>query len=156
MTFSPPVVPGVTGLAREDFIFDHTDNPASGDAELSRRRPRSGASQDQRARNGDRCRAPRRPALSVTFESPTKVSIKRPEGFDAGAIYELIYTAKDPKVMGLGFAATRDIVSFLRHEKADARGHANPLAGRIDKRDRLRPVAERPLPARLSLSRLQR
>ena len=30
MTFSPPVVPGMTGLAREDFIFDHTDNPASG------------------------------------------------------------------------------------------------------------------------------
>ncbi len=29
MTFAPPVVPGVTGLAREDFIFDHTENPAS-------------------------------------------------------------------------------------------------------------------------------
>src|SRR3984957_19118646 len=28
MTFSPPVVPGVAGLAREDFIFDHSDNPA--------------------------------------------------------------------------------------------------------------------------------
>ena len=23
MTFSPPVVPDVTGLAREEFIFDH-------------------------------------------------------------------------------------------------------------------------------------
>src|SRR5580692_9943520 len=30
MTFSPPIAPGVTGLAREDFIFDNTDNPASG------------------------------------------------------------------------------------------------------------------------------
>jgi hypothetical protein len=29
MTFSPPIVSGVTGLAREDFIFDHSDNPAS-------------------------------------------------------------------------------------------------------------------------------
>ena len=29
MTFSPPLVPEVTGLAREDFIFDHMDNPAS-------------------------------------------------------------------------------------------------------------------------------
>src|SRR5580704_10757191 len=29
MTFSPPIVPDVTGLAREDFVFDHTDNPAS-------------------------------------------------------------------------------------------------------------------------------
>ncbi|MGA7484685.1 MAG: hypothetical protein WBW26_22725, partial [Bradyrhizobium sp.] len=30
MTFSPPVVSGVTGLAREDFVFDHTNNPATG------------------------------------------------------------------------------------------------------------------------------
>ena len=27
MRFSPPVVAGVTGLAREDFIFDNTDDP---------------------------------------------------------------------------------------------------------------------------------
>ena len=60
--------------------------------------------------------------LSFTFDGPDKVSIKRPAGFDAGAIYELIYQAKDPKVMGMGFAATRDIVSFLRRETADAAG----------------------------------
>src|ERR1700682_1617103 len=30
MTFSPPVVPDTTGLARVDFIFDHAENPASG------------------------------------------------------------------------------------------------------------------------------
>ena len=35
--------------------------------------------------------------------------------------------------MGLGFAATRDIVSFLRHETADSAGTANPVAGRIDR-----------------------
>jgi hypothetical protein len=54
------------------------------------------------------------------------VTIQRPAGFDAGAIYELIYTAKEPRVSGLGFAATRDIVSFLRHDTSAA----NPLAGR--------------------------
>ena len=70
--------------------------------------------------------------LSFTFEAPDKISIKRPAGFDAGAIYEFIYTAKDPKVMGMGFAATRDIVSFLRRETADASGTPNPIAGRID------------------------
>ena len=83
--------------------------------------------------------------LSFTFEGPDKISIKRPDGFDAGAIYEFIYTAKDPKVMGLGFAATRDIVSFLRHETADAAGTANPLAGRIDRAIGFGAVAERPL-----------
>ena len=34
--------------------------------------------------------------------------------------------------MGMGFAATRDIVSFLRRDAADATGTPNPVAGRID------------------------
>ena len=85
-----------------------------------------------RQREADRARR-RPPGLEVKFDSPTKISIKRPDGFDAGAIYEFIYTAKDPKVMGLGFAATRDIVSFLRYEAADTAGTANPVAGRIDR-----------------------
>ena len=132
MTFSPPVAPGVTGLAREDFIFDHTDNPAIGTlsypaAELDA----ANAKISVREREADPRTTPA--GLGVTFESPTKISIKRPEGFDAGAIYEFIYIAKDPKVMGLGFAATRDVVSFLRNETVDAAGAANPLTGRIDR-----------------------
>ena len=35
--------------------------------------------------------------------------------------------------MGLGFAATRDVVSFLRNETTDAADTANPVAGRIDR-----------------------
>jgi hypothetical protein len=132
MTFSPPVVPDVTGLAREDFIFDHADNPASATlsypaadldpthANLSVRQREA----DPRATPAD---------LAFSFDGPTRISIKRPNGYDAGAIYEFIYTAKDPKVMGLGFAATRDVVSFLRNEAVDATGNANPLAGRIDR-----------------------
>lgn len=132
MTFSAPIVPGVTGLAREDFIFDHSDNPASATlsypaADLDP----AHAKISVRQREADPRATPA--GLEVKFEGPTKISIKRPEGFDAGAIYEFIYTAKDPKVMGLGFAATRDIVSFLRNETADAAGTANPLAGRIDR-----------------------
>src|SRR5258708_1064226 len=49
-------------------------------------------------------------------------------GFDSGAIYEFIYQAKDPIVMGIGFAVTRDVVSFLRYEAADDNGNPNPLA----------------------------
>ncbi len=128
MTFSPPVVPDITGLAREDFIFDHTANPASATlsypaADLDP----AHAKISVREREADPRATP--PGLGVKFETPTKISITRPDGFDAGAIYEFIYTAKEPKVMGLGFAATRDIVSFLRFG-ADEQ---NPLAGRIDK-----------------------
>jgi hypothetical protein len=132
MTFSPPIVPDVTGLAREDFIFDHTDNPASATlsypaADLDPAHTRLSV----REREADPRATPA--GLEVKFEGPTRISIKRPDGFDAGAIYEFIYTAKDPKVMGLGFAATRDVVSFLRNDTTDATGTANPLAGRIDR-----------------------
>ena len=51
--------------------------------------------------------------------------------FAAADIYELSYTAKDPTVNGVGFAAVRDFNAFLRYEKADAAGTANPLAGDV-------------------------
>jgi hypothetical protein len=47
--------------------------------------------------------------------------------FTPTAIYELWYDAVEPKVAGIGFAATRDLVSFLRHDRADAEGRPNPL-----------------------------
>jgi Alpha/beta hydrolase domain len=46
-------------------------------------------------------------------------------------IYELFYEATDAKVVGIGFAATRDVVSFLRNERADGQGTANPLGDSI-------------------------
>jgi hypothetical protein len=75
-------------------------------------------------------RSPRaRPAdLRWSFTSGREIRIERPAGYDGGAIYELIYDAKDPVVMGLGFAAMRDAVSFLRYNAADAGGTENPLA----------------------------
>ncbi len=40
--------------------------------------------------------------------------IEMPGGFRPGAIYELVYPARDPAIVGLGIAATRDLVSFLK------------------------------------------
>ncbi|WP_221622278.1 alpha/beta hydrolase domain-containing protein [Larkinella rosea] len=48
--------------------------------------------------------------------------------FRQSAVYEFAYTARDPIVAGIGFAATRDFVSFLRYAKTDDVGHPNPLA----------------------------
>jgi hypothetical protein len=50
------------------------------------------------------------------------------DGFKADQVYELIYAAKDPIVMGLGHATTRDLASFLRYSDKDDAGTANPLA----------------------------
>jgi hypothetical protein len=132
LTFSPPTVPGVTGLAREEFVFDNTTNPVSAPlsypaADLDP----SHAKLTVREREADERNAPQ--DLSFKYDGEGKVSISRPANFDAGAIYELVYPAKDSKVMGLGLATTRDIVSFLRYEQADSAGNPNVLAGRIDK-----------------------
>ena len=51
------------------------------------------------------------------------------DGFRADRLYELVYAAKDPNVMGLAYAVTRDIGSFLRYETKDAAGNPNPLTG---------------------------
>jgi len=72
-------------------------------------------------------------ALPIAFPGtpdPRKVCLKA--GFDTNHIYELVYTAKDPLVMGLGLAAIRDVAAFLRHESDDEDRTANPLAGKID------------------------
>jgi len=51
--------------------------------------------------------------------------------FTNNDIYEFMYTAKDPTVNGIGMAAVRDFVSFLRFAAKDDAGNANPLAGDI-------------------------
>ena len=60
---------------------------------------------------------------------PAHICVKN--GFDPALLYELQYTVKDPLVLGIGLAATRDLASFFRYEKQDASGTANPVAGRI-------------------------
>jgi hypothetical protein len=48
---------------------------------------------------------------------PAHICLKN--GFNPSLLYELQYTVKDPLVLGIGFAATRDLNSFFRYEKAD-------------------------------------
>jgi hypothetical protein len=60
---------------------------------------------------------------------PTRVCLK--QGFDSARVYDLTYIAKDPLVIGVGLAATRDIVAFFRHAVADAAGTPNPVAKAI-------------------------
>jgi hypothetical protein len=50
-----------------------------------------------------------------------------PAGFKVGHLYELTYRAKDPLVLGLGFAAARDLGAFLKSAEKDDAGTANPV-----------------------------
>ena len=40
--------------------------------------------------------------------------------FEPGKIYEIVYTAQDPPIVGLGPAAIRDVISMLKYHSADA------------------------------------
>ena len=60
--------------------------------------------------------------------APTTRDVCLFEGFKWDKVYELIYPAQDPWVMGLGYAVTRDLASFLRYATADDAGTVNPLA----------------------------
>jgi hypothetical protein len=70
------------------------------------------------------------PAANWNY-NPAGTAITLTGGFVANDIYEFSYTAKDPTVAGLGFAAIRDWVSWLRYEAQDDNGTPNPLANYI-------------------------
>ncbi len=117
----------VVGPALEEFIFNDAEPrsrgrltyPAAsldaGDGMLSVRATQTG----KREAPAD---------LQWRYINEREIEIERAAAFDGGAIYEFIYQARDPLVLGLGFAAMRDAISFLRYETADAAGNANPLA----------------------------
>ncbi|HUP52813.1 MAG TPA: alpha/beta hydrolase domain-containing protein, partial [Longimicrobiales bacterium] len=117
----------VVGRAMEEFIFNDAEHAsvarlAYDAASLDPSRATLTVRHDQaspRAQPAD---------LRWGYTSTREIRIERPAGYDGGAIYELVYDAKDPVVMGLGFAAMRDVISFLRYETADSDGDANPLA----------------------------
>ena len=120
LALSAPVIEGITGAAREEVIFDNTTNPARATLTWPAAEP-ANLSVTVRAAWPDARQTPS--GLTARLVDPTTVEITRPDGFDAGALYEITYTARDPVPLGMGFAAVRDVVSFLRYDPSPA----NPL-----------------------------
>jgi len=120
-----PIIPGITGMVREEFIAENTG--LLGDSniqELSEERfvgslvysvaDPDGATLTVRQREGDPRVTPAGLAWRLVDDRHVEITRASEPGFDRGAIYEFIYRARDPIVMGIGFAAIRDIVSLLR------------------------------------------
>ena len=71
------------------------------------------------------------PATAVAREAwrfPDPGHIRLDGGFAAGRIYEVVYRAVDPPVVGLGFLAVRDTAAFLRWGS-----EGNPCAGALER-----------------------
>jgi hypothetical protein len=117
----------ITGPSYEYIVFD---NPTTTSYALAypAADTRSGATLTVRRHLTDA----RTPIARGDWEYADERTVRLlPKGtpFQQSAIYEFVYTAKDPLVAGLGFAATRDFISFLRLATTDD----NPLAGEVER-----------------------
>jgi Alpha/beta hydrolase domain len=117
----------VTGRVMEEFVFDTTDNASRGGLTYPAATP------DQfratlRVRERPGAEATVLPDEAWRYVSDREIEINRQPGFDGGAIYQFTYEARDPMVSGLGMAAMRDVVSYLRAAGAEAGGQPHPLA----------------------------
>ncbi len=60
---------------------------------------------------------------------PTQICLKH--GFDRKRLYQVVFTAANPYVLGVGFAAWRDVGHFFKTARADDQGNPNPVAQRV-------------------------
>ena len=79
------------------------------------------------------------PSSGWDYTDSTLTAIKLTSGSFGGpgslgptALYEFTYIARDPLVAGLGFAAMRDLATFLRSAETDDSGNPNPMAGDVE------------------------
>ncbi len=123
-----PVLPGVTGMVRDEWTFGTRVTPADrptapltypvADRDQARatlvvRRTRDGAARAI-------------PASGWAYAGDKAIRLL-PEGtaFEVGSIYDFTYPATGTRPLGAAFAATRDLIAALRHGE----GEGNPLAG---------------------------
>lgn len=115
-------VPSATDLAVYAGMRGLTYEPAVADD--------PGATLSERSRPDDRRRVLARARWhfvpAVQPGGPGQVSLTG--GFKPGVLYELIYTARDPKVAGAGLAGIRDLLAYLRDQ---------PLPGTVRPRSTL-------------------
>jgi hypothetical protein len=110
----PAIAEGVEGLVRAEFTIhepvtvmnladrDHQAYPVAGAKDL-----------ELTVRTGPLGKRTRVPAAQWKLNA-AGTQIQMPAGFTPGQTYELVYPSRNPAIVGLGMAATRDLVSFLK------------------------------------------
>lgn len=118
--FTAPVAKGIRGRVRSDFIvekkvFEHTIGH-----EIQGRIGGTGYAvsdpTDAVLTERDAPAAPRRTISRAKWRFVGDRDIHLDDGFVPGKIYEIIYTAADPAVVGTGLAAVRDFASYAKHD----------------------------------------
>lgn len=118
----PPVARGVRGLVRSDFVVEAAtdEHPighvivgaigGTGYPVADRADPANVLTER------DDVTAPRRTIPRSQWRFTSDTTIAKDGAFQPGRIYEIVYAAADPAIVGTGFAAVRDFVSYLKHD----------------------------------------
>jgi hypothetical protein len=113
LSLDVPVIDGVTQPIREEFVSGtrlgahetfKLAYDAVGPASVTVRRTQTA------------------PRIVVPAETVDRRTVRPVGPIETGSIYEVRYVATKPRVLGIGYAATRDVVSHLRHQAADLLG----------------------------------
>jgi len=111
-----PVAQGITGLVRAEIVVDHRETRRSlGDRSMIAYPVLNPEDPALTLTVRDHPDGARRAVARETWHIEGGTHIVMPAGFDPGKIYELVYTSKDPAIVGLGPAAVRDLISFLKY-----------------------------------------
>jgi Alpha/beta hydrolase domain len=111
-----PVIKGITGVVRSEITVDRRATSESlgdraqvpyavADADSATLTVRDGVSGKRTAIARDQWKF-----------SSDMTHVEYAAGFEPARIYEVVYTAKDPAVVGLGPAAVRDYVSYIKQQ----------------------------------------
>ncbi len=111
----PPFASGIRGIVRAEFTPDTREQRHS--VADRNHKPYTVLNPDDpnlRLTVRDRVEGPRQTVPRGDWHVEDGFAIVSKSGFEPGRIYELVYTSENPAIVGTGFAAVRDMVSWLK------------------------------------------
>ncbi len=133
MKLYAPVIHNITGPVRSEIMMDRRGTTAS----LADRSQIPYAVADEANATLTVRDKPTGPRMTIPRDQwkfiDDATHVEYPAGFEPGRIYEVVYTAKDPAVVGLGPAAIRDYISYMKEhgEAKRAIGFGTSQSGRF-------------------------
>jgi hypothetical protein len=116
MKLYAPVIPGLSGPVRSEILLDRRATSAS----LGDRAQIPYAVADQTTATLTVRETRTGPRTTIARDqwkfSTDGTHVEYAAGFEPGKIYEVVYTGKDPAVVGLGPAAIRDYISYMKQQ----------------------------------------
>ncbi len=116
MKLYAPVIRGITGPVRAEIIVDKRETTAS----LADRKQIPYSVADQASATLTVRDHPAGPATLIPRDqwkfNASATGIEYAAGFEPGRIYDVVYTGKDPAVVGLGPAAIRDYIAYMKQQ----------------------------------------